>query len=105
MADRTSYMRDYMKARRQRFKEKANKDSVNTANEPALTEERIRAIIREEIGRAMAPWQELLTQLTVNSVNTAIYPSEPGISPTVDYRRPNSALVPVTGRVSSPIRG
>lgn len=70
MTDRNAYMRDYMRARRQKGKAVAvNAEAVNCVN-TELTEDRLRAIVREELDRALKPLRELLTQLTVSSVNT-----------------------------------
>lgn len=76
MADRTDYMREYMRKRREKSKTEACKQKVSI---PAvqLTEERLRAIIREEIERAMEPIRELLTELTVSSVNDVVKQADP----------------------------
>ena len=68
MADRSAYMRDYMRERRRKARAEANEKSVNFAN-GTLTEERLRAIIREEFDRALEPVRKLLTKLTVSSVS------------------------------------
>ena len=54
MTDRTIYMRNYMKVRRQRAKavNSVNAEAGNSVN-GELTEERLRAILREELHRAL----------------------------------------------------
>jgi hypothetical protein len=69
MGDRKAYMAEYMRQRRAKSSEgKVNEHGVNRVN-AELTEERLRAIVREEIERAVAPLLELLTGLTVNEVS------------------------------------
>lgn len=90
MTDRNAYMRDYMRAKRQKARAakaaSGNADTVNSVN-TGLTEERIRAVIREELAGALKPLMELLTQLTVNTVNSRPVPETSGKP--LDYRRPD----------------
>lgn len=64
MSDRTEYMRKYMRERRKKAKDvAANQKEVSTE----LPEDRLRAIIREEMERAVAPIMDMLTKLTVSN--------------------------------------
>lgn len=70
MSDRKDYMREYMRNRRQRAKAETANAHVNKAN-GEFTGEHLRAIVREEIGRAIGPMMDLLTKLMVSGVNSS----------------------------------
>ncbi|CAK0767823.1 hypothetical protein CCP3SC15_3720003 [Gammaproteobacteria bacterium] len=70
-ADRKTYMREYMRNRRKQARERLAAATVVNANQ-ALTEDRYRAIVREEIEQALGPLRELLTGLAVDTVNRAM---------------------------------
>ena len=80
MTDRTNYMRDYMRQRRAKAKAEAAASGPAIANPAlALTEDRLRAIVREEIKWALEPVRQALTGLTVSGVSA---PTEPEAVPT-----------------------
>jgi hypothetical protein len=82
--DRKAYMREYMRNRRKQ----AKAVDVNNPANRGLTEERLRAIVREEIEQAIGPLRELLTRLTVNRVNTPTEPAEVNPADPVPYWKP-----------------